>query len=201
LLRDEGLLLAVSGEAFWRIFGVRYAPRLRFTSEFPKQRITKEAGLRVLRRWELTRERSRYGRFAANLHAGPAPQVYIQRVSESIGWGVFAGEDIAKGTFVGEYTGTVGLERVDDHGCDRYAWSYPVPEEIASVSLDAEHWGNAMRFVNHSRSPNLEAGYVWYEGAWHVIYVSKRQIPKHTQLTVSYGPDYFQELRQRPVRL
>jgi SET domain-containing protein len=61
--------------------------------------------------------------------------------------------------------------------------------------IDAEEKGNFTRFINHSDEPNLTSRWIVVDGIYHVILFANQLIPKGTQLTYDYGPNYWS---QRP---
>lgn len=80
------------------------------------------------------------------------------------------------------------------------------PEEKFEITLDAEKEGNWTRFINHSDRPNCavelrkihvcEDGYIVLP-----MIISKRKIMPHTQVTTSYGSDYWKasKIKKRKI--
>jgi len=76
--------------------------------------------------------------------------------SAAHGLGVFAGEGVAEGAFVGEYTGEVlslTEARILGKKYDAADVSFLL-RMTKTVVLDAMHCGNHTKFINHT--PNLE---------------------------------------------
>jgi len=76
--------------------------------------------------------------------------------SAAHGLGVFAGEEVAEGAFVGEYTGEVlslTKARILGRKYDAADVSFLL-RMTKTVVLDAMHCGNRTKFINHT--PNLE---------------------------------------------
>lgn len=68
--------------------------------------------------------------------------------------GVFACEDIPKSTFVCEYTGLYKPEGQHEKTDSNYLFTFREPYPYA---LDASHYGNVARYINHSKTnANLE---------------------------------------------
>lgn len=76
------------------------------------------------------------------------------------GWGVKARANIAKGTFVTEFLGElISEEETEARGRTTYMYGLNSGDE-GYATIDAEHFGNLSRFINHSCDPNT--------GTWHV---------------------------------
>ena len=115
----------------------------------------------------------------------------IRWVSQEVGYGVFALEEIPAFAFIGEYTGEVRCrKRADKH--NHYCFDYSIGEKSPFL-IDAEKQGNLTRFINHSARPNLEPIAVLSQGAMHLILQTKRAIAKGEQLTYDYGEDYWKK--------
>ncbi|MBP9765315.1 SET domain-containing protein-lysine N-methyltransferase [Candidatus Babeliales bacterium] len=115
----------------------------------------------------------------------------IKWVSDKVGWGVFADQDIVEGQFIQEYTG-VSVSIVQ--GLDTtYAWNFLMMQEYPDrLAIDSIFEGNEMRFVNHSNHPNILCiTMLGLDGNFHVCYVARAFIKAGEQLFVSYGAGYF----------
>jgi len=140
-------------------------------------------------------------RFAHEIDAAHLAPMSIRWISEAVGHGAFADEDLAEGAWIGEYTGVV---RENDRRylepMNQYCYEYPVPDVIGrSFVIDATQ-GNLTRFINHSREPNLKPKYAFKEGMYHCIFLALRPIAKGAQLTYDYGQSYWY-VREPPERL
>lgn len=136
-------------------------------------------------------------RYGALIAKGHVANVSIRWVSDQVGYGIFAEEDIQPGDLVVEYTGK--LQRTVEDTV--YSFSYPPDNKSShfkaplpsSCHLNAMHYGNEARFANHSDDPNLETKFVFQGGAWHIIYVAKKKIPRGKQLLINYGSGYWRD--------
>jgi len=139
-------------------------------------------------------------KFIEKIEAAYIPQVSVRWISEQVGYGLFAEEEIAQGSYVGEYTGIVRRnDRRYFESMNNYCYEYPVDDEIGrSFVIDATQ-GNLTRFINHSSRPNLKPIHVFYGGYYHLIFVALRPIQKGEQLCFDYGENYWY-LRGAPVR-
>ncbi len=102
------------------------------------------------------------------------------------GLGLFATEEIKKGTRVVEYSGrkltNKRAEWIEDNTDNRYVF-----ELNSKWSIDGSTRKNLARYVNHSCRPNVEA----YQYDMKIWYRSKWTIKAGDEITVSYGQDYF----------
>jgi SET domain-containing protein len=102
------------------------------------------------------------------------------------GLGLFATEPIKKGSKVVEYRGrkisTKKAEWIEDNTDNRYVF-----EINDHWSIDGSPRWNTARYVNHSCRPNVEA----YQYAERIYYRAKWTIQPGSEITVSYGRDYF----------
>lgn len=79
------------------------------------------------------------------------------RVAPSVGkgWGLFAEEDISRGSFIVEYVGEiVDLETAKERLNDPTATHHYIMEIDAHTFIDARNKANVARFINHSCEPN-----------------------------------------------
>jgi SET domain-containing protein len=60
--------------------------------------------------------------------------------------------------------------------------------------------GCLTRFINHSSNPNLTPIHAYWEGFYHLIFLSLRAIHPGEQLTFDYGETYWY-IREKPVTL
>lgn len=95
---------------------------------------------------------------------GLRPHLRVDK-TELKGLGVYTGEDIPRGGFVGEYVGEVisnahaqeRLKSLDEHdSCYVLTFKEHLPNaSVLATNIDATTRGNVIRFVNHSCSPNM----------------------------------------------
>jgi SET domain-containing protein len=109
------------------------------------------------------------------------------RVGRShIGLGLFATEQIKKGAFIVAYRGrripTAEAAKREARGaCYMF-------ELNSRWTIDGSSRRNLARYVNHSCKPNAEA--LLRRGG--IVYVARRGIRPHEEITVDYGRDYFE---------
>jgi SET domain-containing protein len=114
----------------------------------------------------------------------PKPPVRVGR--SRTGLGLFATDVIKKGSRVMEYRGrkitTKQAIWLEDNTENRYVF-----EINDKWSIDGSPRWNLARYVNHSCRPNVEA----YQYAERIFYRAKWTIQPGSEVTVSYGRDYF----------
>lgn len=140
-------------------------------------------------------------KYKDKIEAAYIPRVSVRWLNDQVGYGLFAEEEIAKGNYVGEYTGIVRRnDRRYFEPLNNYCYEYPVEDEIGrSFVIDATQ-GNLTRFINHSRKPNLNPIHIYYDGYYHLIFIALCPIQKGEQLSYNYGENYWY-LREKPVCL
>jgi hypothetical protein len=145
-------------------------------------------------------------RYGPDIDRSALAPVYIRRIDETIGYGVFAARDIRQGDFIGEYTGVVQISgkhtrcfKADKGHESDYSWYYlDTLEKAPSLEINGRLEGNEMRFVNHGETPNLRVEHTLYRGQWVLFFTAATNIKKDDQLLISYGEAYWEEqYRQR----
>lgn len=131
-------------------------------------------------------------KYAPLIEKSYMPKVSAQWLNEDIGHGLFAEEIIAKGSYVGEYTGIVRRnDRRYFEPQNNYCYEYPVEDEIGRpFVIDATN-GCFTRLINHSTKPNLQPTYAFYDNFYHLIFVAKKEIQIGEQLSYNYGKNYW----------
>lgn len=124
------------------------------------------------------------------------------------GWGVRSQNFIPSGSFICEYVGEIlGDHEADDRaGVDEYLFdignnysNYVFGQGVDSFqgtndnyfAIDAAHFGNIGRFINHSCSPNLYAQDVFYDHddkrLPHIMLFATENIPPLQELNYDYN--------------
>ncbi|KAG8746630.1 hypothetical protein FRC10_004233 [Ceratobasidium sp. 414] len=127
----------------------------------------------------------------------------VLRKTEAKGWGVFAGEYIPPGAYLGVYTGellTEGFASKRARVYDEFGRTYLLNIDFHHLStngngapdyaVDAFHAGNFTRFLNHSCRPNLVLSALYVEEPdirkpWLALF-SDKEIKPGQELTFSY---------------
>lgn len=179
-------------------FNIEYTSFLSFESySFFREVISNNPF--ILRSPKIATDNYAYFRqFRTQLQCGNLADVSVRWIDKDFGYGLFAEKDLAKGDFLGEYTGELRLLsrwRAEQNGyCLHYHtkwWS------LKYFVIDAMLSGNLMRFINHSDSPNVQPLCGVDRGLQHQIFIAKETIAKDTQLTLNYGADYWTKRQKR----
>lgn len=110
-------------------------------------------------------------------------EVYVSK-SRRHGRGLFAGENIKKGAYVGTYVGPDDAVETDTN-FPYIIWCY---DEETEEDLGNRLGTNEFRFVNHSEDANLE---LW---GWH--FYAAKNIKKDEELTWFYSKDFDEGLKK-----
>jgi SET domain-containing protein len=111
-----------------------------------------------------------------------AADVRVKRSAS--GLGLFTLRDIPAGRRIVEYTG----ELISDEEADRRGGKYLFDLQNG-FCIDGRPRSNLARYVNHSCRPNATA----YVSGRRVWVWSRRKIRAGEEITINYGPAYFDE--------
>lgn len=126
------------------------------------------------------------------------PSIAICWLNASIGYGVFATQNIPAWSFVGEYTGILRRRKILFSSINDYCFRYPVTIwPFKYFTIDSEKHGNFTRFINHSDQPNVESLGVFCDGLYRVIVRTTRTISQGEELCYHYGPLYWKHRQKR----
>ncbi len=184
--------------ALFKQLDVKYLPRARVDWEPLLSMDLTESPYYQTNKEIFTTLADRYG---SAIEAGALAPIYIKKIDDTIGFGVFADRPIKKYDFVGEYAGVVQISgkythcyNADNGYESDYSWYYV--DELAqspSLEINGRFEGNEMRMVNHSTAPNLMVEHTLYQGQWVLFFVAASDIAQDEQLLISYGDDYWEE--------
>lgn len=124
--------------------------------------------------------------------------IYIKKVNDQIGYGLFAEKPLKADALIGEYTGVV-QEAFHYDPSDKvtsakteYAWDYPDElQDLPPLEINARYAGGVLRFVNHSFQPNLRIEHAVIDNEWKIFFVADENIDADTELFVDYGDAYW----------
>ena len=122
------------------------------------------------------------------LSKGMVTEVAIQWIDETLGYGLFALQDIPENAFIGEYTGLVRHLSLQNPDKNAYCVQYP---NLFNTVVDALAYGNETRFINHSDTPNLQPLWTCECNMLHFFLITKMPIQAGTQLTFDYGKSFW----------
>ena len=110
------------------------------------------------------------------------PKIKVKR--SSAGLGLFAAEEILKGTEVIEYIGPILSNQESQEKGGQYLF-----EVSNRRTIDGSVRWNTARYINHSCKPNSEA--IIKKGR--VFIQTKRKITPNEEITYNYGKEFFNE--------
>jgi hypothetical protein len=120
-------------------------------------------------------------------------QLLVKFVSDSAGYGLYAGGTIPANTFIGEYVGIIYSGKHHDSARCQYVLSYPSCE--GNMNINATEQGNITRFINHcdteSALNNVTFRTLVVNGFCSVICVTTKEILAGSQLLVDYGKSFW----------
>ena len=123
--------------------------------------------------------------------------VYIKKINDKVGYGIFAAESIKKDDFIGEYAGVIQkaekyTEFFEDGGYETdFSWDYPDETGTVELEINGRLEGNELRFVNHNVNHNLNVEHTLHKGQWLIFFTAKQDIEIDEQLFVHYGSEYW----------
>ena len=114
---------------------------------------------------------------------------YMAKYHDGRQWGLHAIREYSVGDFVGEYLGEMvsGVEG-RRRKREKVATSPSYLLAVGPRFVDAEHYGNALRLINHvCVDPNCRFVYVWVQGRLHISVTTIRPVRVGEEFTVAYG--------------
>ncbi|MEX1013008.1 MAG: SET domain-containing protein-lysine N-methyltransferase [Waddliaceae bacterium] len=139
-------------------------------------------------------------KYQAELKEGWIANVEVKWISEDLGFGLFAGEDLPKQAYIGEYTGHVQKYNPYQQINTAYCIAYPkMPWTLQGYLINAEKGGNETRFINHNHEPNLEVTAVCDRGLMRTVFFANQTVHKGEQLTFDYGNDYWRNRKETSI--
>ncbi len=118
------------------------------------------------------------------------PSYEVREAERGVGKGLFAAEDIPRGTYIVEYTGVhIPTPHADTLHENRYLF-----ELDEQWTIDGSTEKNDARWANHSCDPNAET--VQEDGR--VFLVALRDIARGEEITFDYGEEYVADFI-RPI--
>ncbi|WP_100934249.1 SET domain-containing protein [Candidatus Chlamydia corallus] len=128
----------------------------------------------------------------------PTLPVSVCWINSHIGYGVFAHDEIAPWTYIGEYTGILRRRQAIWMDENDYCFRYPMPLfTLRYFTIDSGNQGNITRFINHSDQPNAEAVGIFNDGLFHVIIRTIAPIHAGQEICYHYGPLYWKQRKKR----
>lgn len=128
---------------------------------------------------------------------GRKHKLNIFKTPDGRGWGVRTEKYIPEGQFICEYTGEViTFEEAEKRGLEydaagrTYLFDLDFYNADNNYTIDALHYGNIARFINHSCDPNCGIWALWSEcqdpNFQKIVFFSLRPIATGEELTIDY---------------
>lgn len=120
--------------------------------------------------------------------SGFMEDVSVRWIDDSIGYGLFAERDFPKETYIGEYVGLVRKIKRFSPQLNEYCMHFP--SRFFSYNyylIDALACGNETRFINHSKTPNLQPICILDRGLMHIVFFTTKAVAKGEELRFNYG--------------
>jgi hypothetical protein len=178
---------------FELIAGHGYLPELVFAGEATYRRILRECRI-AEKNGGITSEMKWLGTFySEQIRTHALADVSIRWIDETLGYGLFAEQDIEAGGYIGEYTGVVRRRSLFFRDHNEYCFSYPTSDvSYRKHIIDAKEQGNELRYANHSQDPNCEPRCVLLDGILHIIVRAIKDISAGVQITYDYSHHFWQ---------
>lgn len=193
VILDDGMgVQKIDQEKYEALFKVNYLPHLKFESYNEFKRVVQNCPW-MLKYFPIGKESRILGiRYRPQIALGTVVDSVICWIDPRIGYGLFAGQDLAEGDFVGEYTGEV--RRLSRLHPDNNVYCMHYPTRFLSYNyymVDSLKWGNETRFINHSDKPNLTPVCLMDRGLLHLVLFANQPIKKGRELTFNYGAHFW----------
>jgi hypothetical protein len=124
--------------------------------------------------------------------SGIRQKMSVRCIDELKGRGLFADNSLAEMTCVGEYVGVVKKRDKKKDKDNSYIFEYAIDTFDTGYVIDAQKQGNHTRFINHSDQPNLISRWLLIDNLPRIIFFTNRRVEKDEELTVDYGPYYWE---------
>ena len=113
----------------------------------------------------------------------------VKYINPTIGYGLFAAEDLPHNAYVMEYAGLVRRRRRIFCNRNAYCFVYPTGSwHFRVYMIDSLAQGNESRFLNHSFTPSLQPLCMQLDGIIHIVFRTLHTVYAGEELTFHYGP-------------
>ena len=197
--RGEKEIKEYTVEVFERAAGLIFLHGLEFENEKTFRQISKKCS-HASRNGYIDADRKWLGAlYVEQIKSHNIADVSIRWIDETLGYGLFAEEEIKAWEFIGEYTGVVRKRHLFPGKKNDYRFVYPTSFFfVGKHVIDGKDKGNEIRYANHSDDPNSEAISVFCDGLFHIILRACKNIPANSQITYDYSDRYWKSRRRVP---
>jgi uncharacterized protein len=197
-VEKEGKTMRYTKEEFEKHLGVTYLHQLEFSSFSTLAWIFQKCDKAGKQNLITTEQKWLGAYYAKELEDAFLPQIVIKWIDNDVGYGIFAKKNFKAKDFIGEYTGVLRKKKRRADFKNSYCFEYLIGETIDTpYTIDAQDKGNFTRFINHSNEGNCDPMIIFAGGIMRVIIYANKDIPKGSQITYDYGPDYWAK-REKP---
>jgi hypothetical protein len=207
MVDDNGQILEIDSNEFLREYGVTWSDEVVWTNKLTKSNGELSNWARAIldneaKQYQLKVEFDILLKILMLSETSPIllPQLYINSISEIVGYGVFAGQEIHNGDFINEYTGEFGITRDLSKRESSYLIEENCLDEQFSWWIDSQRLGNYSRFINHSSEPNTKLYFTFFKEKYRVFVMAIKNIEPDEQVLLNYGKDYWSGI-QEPIEL
>ncbi|MEK7339420.1 MAG: SET domain-containing protein-lysine N-methyltransferase, partial [Verrucomicrobiota bacterium] len=173
VLQEHKEISITNPTCFGQVFSIKYTNCLVFYSLDLEKKVQKKLSRRFLNQ----REKWLGCFYAKDILCGCQVQLTIAWINQKAGYGVFANQEIARNTCIGEYTGLIRKRSWFEGDNNIYCFEYPILEYKRSpYVIDARSMGNHTRFINHSTEPNIDSALAYYQEKRHIILYANKDI-------------------------
>lgn len=187
LKQGEHILTSMDPARMLQEMGVAYSPTLRFSDLATFLSVVEKAPLLL-------------GHEASNLGETHRDKVMAGWVAKnSIVWidsvwryGLRSSHALRAGDFVGAYTGVLRRVLRSYPLLNAYCVHYPTRYfSNEYYVIDARFYGNELRYINHSDTPNLSARWAYDRGLLHLLFFAIKDVPRCSFMSIDYGEDFW----------
>jgi len=191
-LKDSSKPTLISVKKFEELFNLIYRPFLTFLTYEDLSKVIHNLPYFFRFQWLFGRRDELETLYGEKLERHLMVKTFIKFIDPVMEYGLFADMDLPAKTFIGEYTGFV--REIDKHNPELNGYCFHYPTKLFSYRyyvIDAFQEGNELRFINHSKTPNLQPLWLLDKGLLHLVFIANQWIPKGSELTFNYGKDYW----------
>lgn len=201
LFQKENQLRECPYEELEEKLGIKYEKNLIFPTEAIIEKILRQSKKAIAKKQLSIREKWLGVRFREEVSGRHEPKISIRWIDGTLGYGVFAEEEIAAGAYIGEYTGLVRKRKRRTDRRNDYCFEYTIGDWVYNpFIIDAKYQGNFTRFINHSEhNPNLESLSVYVDQVMHIIFIALKPIRKGEQMCYHYGDTFWKKRRHQNI--
>lgn len=186
--KNQEFPISISLKEIEEEFGFIYQPSLVFLSRQERERVVKNCPYLFRLGNYIGSKSKKEMQYRDQMLQRDFANVYVKWIDDTKGDGLFAAANIEAKSFIGEYVGVVREVERNHPQVNPYCFHYPTRFWSTNYFvIDAYKEGNLARFINHSKSPNLQPLWILERGLLHLIFFANKDIEAGSELTFNYG--------------